>query len=389
MSNLKVSSVVAEFNPFHSGHKYLIDRIRENGASHICCVMSGNFVQRGECSIYSKWDRTKTALENGIDLVLELPTVYAVSTAQRFAYASTSILEALGCVDELSFGSECGDINKLKELSVCIADKNVDSLIKEYLKSGETYAVSRMKAVEKIFGEDLANELKMPNNILAVEYINNLSKNNIIKDYFTTERVGSGYNETENRDHPSASALRKIVSENKKSCDTLFEEYRGNFEKYSFKKLEIPVLSKLRTMSREDFLLLPDVSEGLENRIAESVNSATSLDELYGLIKTKRYTHSRIRRIILNAFLDIKKTDVEIPVPYIKVLGFNEKGKDILRTARKTAALPIIMKSSDITYLNDDAKRIYEIECRCTDLFSLAGEKVHPCGLEKTMNIIK
>lgn len=350
-----ITGIICEFNPFHKGHRYLIDTVKgENDG--IVCVMSGNFVQRGEFAVYDKFTRTKTALDNGADLVIELPCAYSLKSAEGFAKAGVQLLEATNTVQQIAFGAECDDIAELTAAAEKI--KELDSEIKAELKKGISYPAARKNAVKS----DL---LDTPNNILAIEYI----KSAVIPCK-AIKRIGKGHDSDD--EIYSASAIRKTL-DNNKIC--------------TIKNCEKAILAKLRSMSADDFLQIEDVSEGLENRIVDAVRASTSLDEIYDNIKTKRYTHSRIRRIILRAYLGITK-DYCKNVPYIRILGFNAKGKEILGKIKKKADLPIISRHSDITDLDDYGRLLYELECRCTDLYNLGYKKPLPCGTEQRSKVV-
>lgn len=297
-----ITGIICEFNPFHSGHKYLIDTVKQS-ADGVVCVMSGNFVQRGEFAVYDKFTRTKTAIENGADLVLELPCVYSLMSAGGFAKYAVQILEASNIVDRIAFGAECDDIEKLTDTANTI--KKSDDIIKEKLAEGLSYPAARKIAVP-------IDILDTPNNILALEYISNTKL-----PCQAVKRIGLGHDTDDEKF--SASAIRKTLSP-EKIC--------------TMKNCEVAVLSKLRTMSTDDFLMIDDVSEGLENRILDAVRSSLSLEEIYDKIKTKRYTHSRIRRIILRAYLGITK-EYSKNVPYIRILGFNIKGQELAAEMKK------------------------------------------------------
>ena len=372
---MKISAIIAEYNPFHKGHSYLIEEARKNGSTHIVAIMSGNFVQRGECAVFSKWDRARDAVLNGVDLVLEMPTVWSISSAPNFALAGVTIAESLGCIDELVFGSESADNDKLMKLADFLADKRLSEKINSVLSEGVSYPVAREKAVEEMFGGEYSSLLNKPNDILAIEYISALKKlsSEIIPVSF--KRIGAAHDSmSENEESVSASYIRQKIRNGEICTDKQI---------YDMKYLERAILMKLRTMKSEDFLEIYDVSEGLENRIVKAANETVSLDELYGMIKTKRYTLSRIRRIIMFAVLGIKKEDVISSVPYIKVLAANERGREVLKKAGDTSALPVIMKSSDVKKLGADAKRIYSLEINATDIFSLSSETILPCGAEQ------
>lgn len=386
---MKITAIISEFNPFHKGHKYLIDKARENGATHIVAVMSGNFVQRGESAVFSKWDRVNTALENGVDLVIENPLVFATASAQRFAFGGVGVINGLGCIDEIAFGSESGKIDELKKVADLIADDDFTTEIQKYLKEGLSFPQAREKAFTEKYGEEYGKILSSPNNILACEYISECTKAGMKVSFFTTERIGVQHDSIdENKGFSSASSLREKLKNNIVSSDEIFEKTRNECKVFDFTKLELSTLVKLRNFTKEDFLKLPDVSEGMENRLFNAVQNAKSLDEFYESVKTKRYTHSRIRRICLCALLGIEKEDVNRPVPYVRVLGFNENGREILKTARDTATLPVVMKYSDIKNLDENAQKIFEIESDATDVFALLSDEILPCGLEKTENIV-
>lgn len=348
------TGIICEFNPFHSGHKYLIDSIKSDGA--VICVMSGNFVQRGEFAIYDKFKRCDKALENGADIVIELPCVYSLMSAEGFANAGVTLLEKTGIVDEIAFGTECDDINKLKETANKIDESH--ELIKAEMKKGLSYPVAR----KNVIGDDL---LDTPNNILAIEYLRHTSL-----PAKAVRRIGKGHDT--NDELYSASAIRKKLNQD---------------EICTIKNCEKAILARLRAMSTEDFAQIEDVNEGLENRIYNAVRQSTSVEDIYKLIKTKRYTLSRIRRIILKAYLGITK-EYSFDVPYIRILGFNSKGKELLPILKKNAKLPIISKYSDIQRLDNNGKKLFELECRCTDLYNLGYKNPLPCGTEQRSKII-
>ena len=387
---MKISALISEFNPFHKGHKFIIDKMRENGATHIVAVMSGNFVQRGEGAVYSKWDRAKAALENGVDLVVENPLVFATASAQRFAYGAVGVVKGLGCVDELSFGSETGNIEELKNVSEIIKNDDVFDGIQKHLNNGLSYPKARQLAIEEKYGSNVADIIAQPNNILACEYISECKKADVDVAFYTVKRKSVEHDsKSESNGFYSASLLREYIKNNHTTNDVVFENYRNNCKAFDFTTLEKSILVKLRSFTENDFKNLPDVSEGIENRLYIASQKACSLDEFFELVKTKRYTLSRIRRICLYALLDIKKEDVERCVPYVRVIGFNDRGREVLKIARESAILPIIMKFADIKELDDNAKAIFNIESRATDIFALTSEKNIPCGMEKTQNIIK
>lgn len=345
--------IICEFNPFHKGHRHLINTVKSENNNVICC-MSGNFVQRGEFAVYDKFTRTEAALKNGADLVIELPTVFSTLSAEGFCKAGVELLEATGIVDKIAFGAENENIEELKEIADKLKDEDIQDLIKSEMKKGISYPNARKNVLN-------SNLLDTPNNILAIEYLKATSLPCI-----AVKRIGKGHDSDD--EEYSASEIRKNLDMNEIS---------------SMKNCESAILAKLRRMSATDFAKIEDVSEGLENRIAEAVRAATTLDEVYDLIKSKRYTHSRIRRIILRAYLDIY--DIPNEPPYIRILGFNDKGRELLSDLKKNASLPIITKISDC---DENTLPRFEQECAFTDLYNLGYKKPLPCGTEQRSQIV-
>lgn len=395
---MKTVGLVAEYNPYHNGHQYMVTRCREEGATHVVAVMSGNFVQRGSVAIMDKRARAKAALLDGVDLVIELPVPWAVSTAELFAKGGLSILQGLGCVDALAFGCETADKEMLIKAADAVCDIKVHEQIKEELTGGITYAVSRENAVRKLYGDKIADIISKPNNILAVEYLKAMRSLGSNFDIMPILRRGAEHDSLkENGEFSSASALRIMLERG----DEKAFEYMPCGSVAEFKRLqnvgrapvaiddsERAILSRLRMLTVEEIKEAPDISEGLENRIYNAIQSATSLEELYSIVKTKRYTHSRIRRIITSLYLGIAPQDALHKVPYIRVLGFNERGREILRAAKDNAAMPIIMKSSQSYDLPEYGKHIFDLECKATNLYNLATPRILPCGTELTDEVI-
>lgn len=393
---MKVVGIIAEYNPFHKGHELLIRRARENGATHIVVVMSGNYVQRGEPAMFSHSARVRAALGCGADVVLQLPVVYAVSGAQKFARAGVRILDALGCVDELVFGSECGDADVIVSAARAVYSENVQTLIGTEMKKGITFAVARENALRSV-NEEYADIIRTPNNILGVEYAAAIDETGSRMKPVTFRREGAGHGESDETDGiASASHIRNLVAQGDEwknfvpdSAAEIFEnEIREQKAIVNYDKFETAVLFKLRTTDAASLGLAPDVSEGIENRIIAASDTSSSLEELYSNAKTKRYTHARIRRIVLCHLLGITANDCEIPAPYIRLLGLNARGAELVKAAKVSAKLPIISKTADISQTDEASKRIFEIECRASDIYSILHRKALPCGAEKDFRVI-
>ncbi len=388
---MKICAVIAEFNPFHNGHKRLIDEIRKKGFTHVVAIMSGNFVQRGEPSVISKSAKVRSALLNGIDLVVEIPVVWALSSAEKYANAGIQIAKSLGCVDAAAFGSECGNIDALKKISSVLKSEEFELLLKKNLDLGISFPKAREMAVlDLISDKNTANYLHFSNNILGVEYIKAAENLNFKADMFTIKR-----NKTLN--YRSASEIRKMITDNNEE----FKKYvpPSSFEIVSRETInktapcvldnaEQSMIYKLRISSKEDILSLPDVNEGLENRILNAAKSCNSLSELLFSIKTKRYTMSRIKRILMCNFLGIDRSIQNNFVPYIRLLGTNFKGLEIMKSVKKFASLPIVSKYSHVTKLSKTAQKVFEYECLSSDLYSLFSNKINTCGKEQSFKII-
>lgn len=381
---MNVCGIICEYNPFHNGHKYHIEQTREKfGATHIVGIMSGNFTQRGDVAVIDKYKRAETALKNGVDLVIELPVVYALGSAEQFAQGAVYLLNALGCVDILSFGSECGNIKQLREAAGAVLYAQESEEFASYMKEGLSYPAALQKAIEKYYTDDVIDTLACPNNTLAVEYIKAID--NIaspIKPVTVQRHIAPHDSEIINPQSNvlSASQLRKMIeagediSRYAPECD--FSETA------SISNIETAILSKLRAMNKSALEKTPNVLLGLENRIYRAARVAGSLNELYFLIKTKRYTLARIRRIILSAFLGITKNDLQFSNSYVRILGMNGKGKEILAAAK--CDIPVNTSLSQLEKTGDKAKKQARLEARCDDQYALAFDKKRPCGLDFT-----
>lgn len=396
---MKIGGIVAEYNPFHNGHKYQLQKSVESGElTHTVAVMSSNYVQRGEAAIVSKWARAEMAVKNGVDLVIELPTLWSSSYAQRFALGAVSLLDALGCVDVLSFGSEIGNIDELIACKNAINSDEVKERLKENLDLGLGFATARAEALRSVCGNRFFDILEGANNTLGIEYLNALDTlaSDIVP--MTIRRKGAAHDSIMRSDNfASASEIRRMIRENNKEWEmyvpqSVADIYRREASEEKApclnEKLEFSILCCMRQLSAEDIGLSPDVSEGIEYRIHDAALKARTLDELYSLAKTKRYSHARIRRIVLHAFMGFTKDDYNGNPPYIHVLAMNDKGKEILKEAKEKAKLPIVTKASDFDELNEYGKHVFSLEDMCTDVFSLSSPAILPCGREKTSGII-
>ena len=392
---MNIAAVVAEYNPFHLGHEYMLNEVRAAGADGIIAVMSGNFVQRGDCAVADKRARTKAALLCGVDLVLELPLIYAAAGAQRFAGGAAEIIRACGCVDTIVFGSECGDAELIARTAKLVGSDILGERLRPYLDSGMTFAAARQKALCDI--DKAASELLGgANDTLAVEYLAALNGSGIKPT--AVKRKGANHDGDAADGVCSASKIRQMLLSGDiesafgympyAAADILRKEIDNGHAPATLSRVEIAMLSSLRQMSAEQLALLPDISEGLENRFYNAVREGDSIDSIAAAVKSKRYTLARIRRILLAAYLGISERICNGGVPYIRVLGANETGRKILGIMKKSASLPIVTKAKDLSALDKRAFDVFSLECRATDLYWLMTPKKLPCGKEMTDKII-
>jgi predicted nucleotidyltransferase len=394
---LKTAGIIAEYNPFHNGHAYHIAKTRETGCTHIVAVMGGNFTQRGEAAVFFKQARCFAALHGGADLVIELPLPWAISSSGRFAFGGISLLDSLGCVDTLSFGSECGDPQLLREALHKVEALNGSAGLKEQLQKGYSFPRARQAAAQAAFpGESLP--LAGPNDILAIDYLKALSELGSSISPLAVKRAFAAHDAGALGNFASASHIRGLILKGRarswlkfvpKSAAQIYAaEIAAKKAPPSPEKISTAVLARLRTMGTEELARLPDVTEGLENRIFEAVKSAAGLDELYFAIKSKRYTMSRVRRVVLAAYLGMSKEAAPASPPYIRVLGASTRGLELLGAAKTAAKLPIVTRTAQINEIGGFAKTVFELECLASDLYALCLPRPLPCGLEQQYKII-
>lgn len=337
----RLVGIIAEYNPFHNGHKYQIEKTREllGEGSLIAVVMSGSFVQRGEMASCSKWHRAAMALENGADLIAELPVEYALASANIFARAGVHILNQLGA-EYISFGSESGDISMLSSIAECSLNSERSLELSAALKKGISYPNALHSAVLNLYGEPAASLLSSANNLLGIEYIKAIKTLNLGIKPITIRREQAEHDSAEaGSTIASASYIRsKLISGSSSDIlelsrylpDHAFQLLADIKPAASTLILERIFISKLRQMTPSQLSKIADVSEGLENRLYEAVTTAKSLEELYSTVKSKRYTHARIRRIVHNAYLNITaEMQSELPC-YARILGTTRRGFEIL-----------------------------------------------------------
>lgn len=395
---MKVLGLITEYNPFHNGHKYhLEESIKQTGATHTISVMSGHFLQRGEPALTNKWLRAEMAVKSGIDLVVEIPTIYACNSAELFAFGGVSLLNHLGIVDVLSFGSEAGDINMLKIIAKILVDEpqQYKDHLKTFLSEGISFPKAREKALNKYFSDkNLNSQLQSPNNILGIEYIKNLIKlNSKIKPY-TITRISAPYSSiTMENNICSATAIRAYLSHSHNQIEPLinvmpiesfhvFQKSIANgFAPIHYSDFAKLILYKLRTASKSDLKKIMDVTEGLENRIKEFSSKAVTLEDLLQFTNTKRYPRTRLQRIFIHSLLGIQKNHIHKfnecgGSQYARVLAFSNKGRELLKILKKISQIPILTNINKQTITNPVAKQMLSFDTLATDIYSLGYPEI-------------
>ncbi|OBR94767.1 MULTISPECIES: nucleotidyltransferase [Clostridium] len=367
---MNVTGIIVEYNPFHNGHKYHIESARSaTKCDAVIAVMSGNFVQRGAPSIVDKWTKTKMALLNGVDLVFELPVIYSLSSAEFFAYGAVSLLENLGVVKNLCFGSECSNIDLLKSIAkiLAIEPDQFKLFLKEKMSQGMSYPSARNSALNNFLLNtksslakyNIDEILQSPNNILGIEYLKNLIriKSNITP--ISIKRIGSSYNSLNiEQSFSSASSIRNFLKLNGNINDlssnipenvlSILKEVQSTGCGFIFEDCMVPYLRYKSFLYENRIKSLPDISEGIENRILRSLQNNYSYNDIIIKSKTKRYTYSRISRILCQFFLGFENLNSEILrrniCPYGRVLGFNSTGIKVLKEMKNSSSIPIYVK---------------------------------------------
>lgn len=395
---IPVSAIICEFDPLHLGHRLLLDAARASG-SLVCCVMSGNFTQRAAPAILDKWARTRLALENGADLVAELPLSWACAGAERFAAGGVALAAALGA-EELWFGSEVADLQRLTRLAETLRSPAFSQALRQAQGTSQSFAARRQQAAASLLGEDGAI-LSLPNANLGVEYIKAIQNQGVSLQPRPILRQGAGHGQTEDpscqEDSPpvlSASRLRQLIREGggleglvPLSTARAVAQARAQGRcPADLSYLERAILYQLRTLPPQDFAALPDCGEGLENRLYQASRQAGSLGELYSLAKSRQVSHARVRRLVLAAFLGLRNPQPELP-PYLRLLGLGPRGRDILR--QMPQRLPVVARPKDLYELSGTAQGVFQAEAAAGDIYGLACPIPQPAGEDFTQKLVK
>lgn len=393
---MKTVGLIVEYNPFHNGHQWHAEQARRlSGDAGVVAVMSGHFLQRGEPASFDKWLRAKMAVSGGVDLVIELPTVFAVRSAQYFAAGGIRLLESLGIVNYVCFGAESDNLDLLKQAAAASSQYGASQSLLANMKKGETYAKAFSRSVSELTGID-ATLLSSPNNILAIEYLRAIEA--FAPDIFplVVKRKQAHYHETQIKcSIASATAIRKSLEE----CGGLTGQVIGavphstaeilefaltrGLGPVSTESLALPLLYLLRSLSVDQLGQYPEISEGLHHKLASISLQARSIEELLTLLKSKRYTRTRLQRMLMHILLGTKKKDMELwdetgPL-YARVLAFNDTGRNMLKEIASKGSVPLITKTAAVLNTRNlqsgdrnPLQHMLAIDIRASDIYALA-----------------
>ena len=412
---MKTVGLITEYNPFHNGHAYHIEKAKMlTGADRVIVVMSGDFVQRGAPAVMPKHLRTESALLSGASLILELPVCFATGSAEYFAQGSISLLNRLGCIDSICFGSECGDLHLLKEIAQILADEPIEyqTALRQALKEGASFPAARQKALN-IYSDKYSEILALPNNILGIEYLKALAKLHSKMEPFTIKRIGAGYHDMDiDGQFSSATAIRSdiyqladvnsssesiplthIQTQVPSSCHELMKK---NYQtRYPVKSDDFSLLLKAKLLSEtaDSLSHYLDMSPELANRILRLRNDYLSFEQFCDLLKTKELTRSRISRSFIHVLLGITNdwlTAMKAPAPYARILGFRKDHADLLGILKQTSVIPLITSPARAV-LADTARQMLELDIYASDLYESVITDLYgtPFHNELTKQIIK
>lgn len=393
---MKTAGIIVEYNPLHNGHLFHINKTKElTNCDLVIAVMSGNFNQRGIPSIIDKWTKTKLALQNGVDIVFELPSVYALSSAEFFSFGAVSLLNSLGIVDSICFGSEAGDVTLLETIAKVLSNEPDDyrALLRKELKKGLLFPKARSLALIEYLSlktnydkSYLSDQLNSSNNILGIEYIKSLKRlNSSIKPY-TIKRLGGSYNSEDfNNVFSSATSIRRALNNNENIINLknhvpenvlqeLLQLEKENYT-FAFEDMMYPYIKYKALTSRQNFLEnIPDASEGLHNKILSSIETSSSHKECLAQAKSKRYTYTRLSRLLCQFYLNFHDYDIfnmrKEPCPYARILGFNSIGAQALKSIKDNCSIPFYSK------LPKETTPALELDLNCTKAYSILNPSI-------------
>lgn len=394
---MAVLGVVSEYNPFHNGHRYLLEQARQTqDFEAVVCVMSGNFTQRGEAAIFNKWARAEMALQSGADLIIELPFCFAVRSAYYFARGALELLHRTGVVTHLAFGCENNDLATLQNIAEILSHEPLEykNLLKGHLAAGLSFPLARSRALQNIVstpGHDLSQTLLGSNNILAIEYLRVLQEESIPFRPIAVKRTGSDYHDTNISCLPSATAIRLALTDKRElsrlhtslppgSLRVIEREIASGRMSSGLDSIEHAFIMKIRSMSTSDLASIYEITDGLEYRIKEAANNSGNLNQLLYQIKSKRYSLTRIKRSLLYILFSMKTSEVDNfdqhGPQYIHLLGFSAKGQKILQAIKINSQLTIMNRASDMKRVCEQLppsaySQMANLDRRASDVYSL------------------
>ena len=376
---MKVIGIIAEYNPFHNGHLYQINKIKDMYPDSLLIgVVSSSFTQRGEISLLNKWNKSKVALDNGLDLVIELPFVYATQGSDIFAKGSLAILNKLQ-IDTLVFGTESESVEKLKKLAnIQLNNKEYNNKVKQYLDKGFNYPTALNKSLEELSND----KVNTPNDLLALSYIKEIIKNNYPIEVLNIKRTTSYHGQDIKDNITSASNIRSIYMQGKDISNLI--PYNSNIlytidMNNSFNYLKYKIITEGKNLNKYQ-----TVDEGIESRIIKAINNSNNYEELIKNIKTKRYTYNKISRMLLHILTNFTKEEASnISIDYIRLLGFTCKGKKYLNTIKKSLDIPII------TRYKKEISKVLDIELRVTKIYDMITNNSEESNEYNSRPIIK
>ncbi|HZK34497.1 MAG TPA: nucleotidyltransferase, partial [Bacillota bacterium] len=411
--------IIAEYNPFHLGHLYHLEESKKLiNPDYTIAVMSGNFTQRGEPALIDKWLRTEAAIRSGIDLIIELPAVYATQTAEIFAYGGVQLLNHTGLVTHMSFGSEVGSLEPLKTIAdiLLAEDDQFKRLLRVSLKKGLSFPVARQDAIIKSLSQlglaqgqakQISEIVSGSNSILAIEYLKALKRTKSQIEPLTIRRKSSEYKSIQiQEDISSATSIRREIYDHglsnivKATMPTNSYGVLSNAIKYNkgpskVSKLDSLVLGLIRRSDSKEISSWMDVEEGLENRIKASAHKASSISDLLEMMQTKRYVNTRLKRILLNGLLNLTnekftKLNSSMGPKYLRILGFSKRSLPLLKELKTSSRVPIITKPAHYTRYNKDLQDMFAFDILSTDIYALAleGKELRTGGRDLTQGPI-
>lgn len=365
---MKSIGIIAEYNPFHNGHLYHIDKIKEKYPDYtIILVMTGNFTERGDVAIIDKWKRCEIALKHGVDLVIELPYPFATQSADYFAYGAVTLLEKLNC-EKIVFGSESDNVDDLYLIAKTQIDNpEFDRLVKIYSKFGNNYPTALSLALN-----DLTNKkIDEPNDLLGISYIKTILKNNYKIKYETIKRTNNYHDLELNNEISSASSIREALKNNLDITNQIPKDTISYYNDLHFIEDYFDIL-KYKILTEEDLSIYHTVEEGIDKLLKKNINKANNYSELIKLIKSKRYTYNKITRMLLHILCNFTKTKANLfkDISYLRILGFNDTGKSYLNKVKKNIDIPIISK------ICKDKDPMLEFELQTTDIYNLKSKSI-------------